>query len=108
MTTTETSMPIPLACVPGAIPEAERPLHFALIRRLFDETVEEREPIPNGYAFRFPADALEPLSRFLLNERKCCPFLSFALEAAPAGGPVWLRLAGPEGTRDFLDAELGL
>lgn len=95
-----------LACVPGAIPAAERSTHFELIRRLFGGTAESREPITDGYAYRFPPDALEGLSRFVLNERKCCPFLSFSLEIAPADGPVWLRLTGPEGTREFLDAEL--
>lgn len=99
---------IPLACVPAAIPAAERSSHFALARRLFAELAKEHQDLPNGYAFRFHAEELEPLSRFIANERKCCPFMTFALEVAPASGPIWLRMTGPEGTREVLDAELSL
>lgn len=101
-----TAAPIPLACVPGAIPAEERPDHFARIERLFGTEVQEREEVPDGYAFRFMPEALDDLARFVSNERKCCPFLTFELTVAPANGPVWLRLTGPEGTRAFLDAEL--
>ena len=97
---------VPLACVPGAIPAAERPDHFALLRTLFTETVLEKTPLPDGYRFRFPASAVEALARWIENERNCCPFLTFSLEVTPAGGAVWLRLSGPEGTREFLEAEL--
>jgi len=105
METMETE-PIPLACVPGAIPAAQRTAHFALIRTLFGETAEGRETLPDGYAFRFPAASLPALARFVEQERKCCPFLTFTVEVPPAEGPVRLRLTGPEGTREFLDAEL--
>jgi len=98
--------PIPLACVPGAIPAEERPAHFALIERLFGTEMREREVVPDGYAFRFEPDAFGDLARFVSNERKCCPFLTFQLVVSAAEGPVWLRLTGAEGTREFLDAEL--
>jgi hypothetical protein len=73
---------------------------------LFTEGVEERRDLADGYAFRFPADALADLTRFLENERRCCPFLSFEITLAPDGGPVWLRITGPPGTRALLAAEL--
>ena len=44
--------------------------------------------------------------RFVGNERHCCPFLGFAIEILPENGVLWLRLAGPAGTRAFLDEEL--
>jgi hypothetical protein len=103
----------PLACVPGAIPAAERRAHFALLARLFTEAVRERRDATGGagggaegYAFRFDADAFADLARWIANERNCCPFLTFAIELAPDGGPIWMRLAGPAGTRELLDAEL--
>jgi hypothetical protein len=103
-----TATPLPLACVPGAIPAPERPAHFGLISRLFTEALRERRATPDvdGYAFRFDADAFDDLARWATNERRCCPFLTFALELSPDGGPIWVRLTGPEGTREFLDAEL--
>ena len=102
----------PLACVPGAIPATERAAHFALVARLFRARAQERRALADGpaegYAFRFDAEELPELARFVANERRCCPFLTFALEL-PAGADVaWLRLTGPVGTRAFLDAELGL
>lgn len=99
---------VPLACVPAAIPAAERSAHFALARKLFADLAKERTDLANGYAFRFDAEELEILSRFIANERKCCPFLTFELDIAPASGPIWLRMTGPEGTRDVLDAERNL
>jgi hypothetical protein len=97
-----------LACLPGAIPSAERQAHFALARELFHERAVERAAVPNGYAIRFPPDALDAVAQFVTNERKCCPFMSFEMTLAPESGPLWLRMTGPEGTRGVLDAELNL
>jgi hypothetical protein len=97
-----------LVCLPAAIPSAERQAHFALARELFYERAEQRTALPNGYAIRFAPDALDAVARFVGNERKCCPFMSFELIVAPESGPLWLRMTGPEGTRSVLDAELNL
>ena len=106
--TTATVQPIPLACVPAAIPAAERDAHFRLSRDLFGSQCEARDDAEGGYVFRFPPSSYEQLARFVVNERKCCPFLRVELCSDPGEGPVWLRLTGPEGTRDFLTAELEL
>ena len=108
--TTETLRPqpraVPLACVPGAIPAEERPEHGRLLSRLFGTAARERHDVPLGYAYRFDADAYDDLARWIRNERRCCPFLAFSLELAPDDGPIWLTLAGPDGTPGFLEAEL--
>ena len=96
----------PLACVPGAIPAEARRAHFALLSRLFGAELREWGDVPGGRAYRFDADAFDDVARWAANERRCCPFLTFALELAPDGGPLWVRLTGPEGTRTFLEAEL--
>ncbi|GIV97096.1 MAG: hypothetical protein KatS3mg057_1753 [Herpetosiphonaceae bacterium] len=72
--------------------------------------VQERRALDNGYALRFAAEdaILEELIRLIQLERVCCPFLQFRLIVEQSGGPVWLELVGPEGTRAFLEAELGL
>jgi hypothetical protein len=54
-----------LACVPSAIPAAERAGHFALARELFIERAQERTELPDGYAFRFLPDELESVARFM-------------------------------------------
>lgn len=98
--------PPPLACVPGAIRAEERPAHFALLERLFGEDARERRPIDDGYAFRFEAASFDAVARFVSVERLCCPFLTFHLELSAPAIDLWLRMTGPAGTRDFLDAEL--
>jgi hypothetical protein len=97
-----------LVCVPGAIPAQERAAHFALGRRLFTELAEERVDEPAGIALRLPADELAQVARFVANERRCCPFLRVEVDIAPGTGSMWLRLTGPQGTRELLEAELGL
>lgn len=104
----ESDSQVELACVPSAIPASERSQHFKLARQLLCELTEERQELPNGFAWRFHASHFEAVARFVANERKCCPFASFELTIAPAGGPIWLRLTGPEGTREVLQAELDL
>lgn len=58
-----------------------------------------------GLVFTFAdADAALCLAamEFATLERRCCPFLTFLLELAPAGGPLTLTLSGPEGTKEIL------
>ena len=101
------SKPLPshaIACVPGGIPADERDAHFALLSRLLKDDVRERLGSPDGYAFRFDGDMFDDIARYVSNERKCCPFLDFMIEVAPDAGPLWLRLTGPSGTREFLEA----
>lgn len=91
----------PLACVPGAIPAAERAAHFALLRWLFGEELRELAEVENGFRFRFDADSFEEVARFVANERNCCPFLVVRLEVEAAGGPVWLEMSGPRVREGF-------
>ena len=97
-----------LACVPSAIPSLERAQHFVLARELLINQAAERVDLPDGYEFRFAAEELVQLVRFIDNERKCCPFMSFRLQIGPQAGPIWLQMTGPEGTREVLQAELSL
>lgn len=106
MTKSTSGTSAPLACVPEAIPLSERSGHFALLTRLFAEAARERREVPNGYAFRFDAEAFDDIARFVALERLCCPFLDFVIELSPHAGPLWLSMTGPETTREFLDVEL--
>jgi len=65
--------------------------------------------LPDGVALRFAAepDRLALLATFIDLERRCCAFLQFRLTVESGGGPVWLELTGPPGTREFLEGELG-
>lgn len=98
--------PVPLACVPGAIPVAERATHFARIGRLFGLEVRATHDLPDGRVYTFAAAAFDEIARWITLERRCCPFLIFALELSPAEDALRLRLTGPAGTCAFLDTEL--
>ena len=41
-------------------------------------------------------------------ERQCCPFFGFEVRWEGKNGPVWLRLTGPEGVKEFILNEFGL
>jgi hypothetical protein len=98
----------PIACVLNAIPIAKRDGHFALAKRLLMDVALKREVLKDGYAFSFAQDEFESIAAFVNNERRCCPFMRFeiVIEAHPPSAS--LRMTGPEGTRELLDAELGL
>jgi hypothetical protein len=98
----------PIACDMSAIESAERAGHVATGGRLFRAAEEIRETT-DGYACRLPneSDALRDAAEFISLERLCCPFLGFAVEVVPEGGPIWLRLTGREGVKEFIRAEVG-
>lgn len=97
----------PIACNLGAFTPAELRRKEELGSRLWASVQETRE-LPDGYAFRLPADAasLQTAGEWVALERVCCPFFSFGVEAEREGGPVWLRLTGREGVKQFIRAEL--
>jgi hypothetical protein len=96
----------PIACVPKAIPAAEREAHFALAKRVWSELPEARQELPDGYALQFGPEQFALLAAFVANERLCCPFLRFTLEVTPRQGPLWLRITGDERVTAFLKGEL--
>jgi len=68
------------------------------------QSIHEAE---NGYEFMFPNESgiITELGNFILNERRCCPFLEFTLRLTSRQAPVSLLLTGPEDTQEFLRAE---
>lgn len=70
----------------------------------FASHVLEIEERPDGCVVTIAStdEALAAASEMIAVERRCCPFLTFALTAEPGGGPVRLSLTGPSGTREFL------
>lgn len=69
------------------------------------QAVEYAKPLPNGYAFQFPNEAgmFLSIANFIEHERQCCAFYHFALEVEPNSGPIWLRMTGGEGVREFME-----
>ncbi len=70
----------------------------------------KRKELADGFAFGFPAEDewLTAIAEVVALERKCCSLLTFKIVVEPDNGLIWLELAGPEGTKEFLRKELGL
>jgi hypothetical protein len=99
----------PLACNMLALDAEGRKRHKVVSERM-RAAVKEVQDLPDGYAFRFPAEESTILlvSEFIARERLCCPFFRFELIAEGEDGPLWLRLRGREGVKEFIKAELGI
>jgi hypothetical protein len=93
--------PPPIACT--LTPDALRARREGLLTELL-RGAEQREDLPEGVRLRFrPADdTLARLARAVDAERQCCRFLRFAITVEPDGGPVYLELTGPPGSREFI------
>jgi hypothetical protein len=70
----------------------------------------ERKELSNGYAFRFRPEAVSliDLADWVSSEARCCPFFGMSIEVEPDGGPLWLRLTGKEGVKQFIRMEFKL
>jgi hypothetical protein len=108
MNTHASSESIPIACRPNALSKEERIRSQALRTELASATTARKE-LADGYRFVYRADAslFQKAAEWISLERRCCPFLYFELRwsqgdsAAPE-----LSLGGPDGTKDFLVAEM--
>ena len=101
------SVESPFACNRSALNSEERQRHTALGPKLRSLRKSVRE-LPDGYEFEFPSDqkTFQMVSEWVIKERSCCPFFEFGLRLEQEGGPLWVRLSGREGTKDFIQQEL--
>jgi hypothetical protein len=94
---------LPIACTltPEALRTRREGLLMDLVRR-----AERREDLPDGLrlAFAPSAETIALIARVVEAERHCCRFLRFGMTVEPDGGPLFLDLTGPAGTRDFVSA----
>ena len=95
----------PVAC---SLTTAELRTRQATALAQFKSAVVETEELEDGYAFRLPDDgeSIQIVANLIIAERQCCPFLGFNLVAQPNKGPVIVRVAGPTGTKEFLESIL--
>jgi hypothetical protein len=71
--------------------------------------VKEKMEVENGYLFRFDGsnDIINQIVDIIKLERQCCSFLNFNITIEKETAPVFLKITGPQGTKDFLLYELG-
>jgi hypothetical protein len=93
----------PIAC---SLSDPELARRAAELERELFSAVEEVAELPDGYAYRFPADrqSIEKLVAFIAFERECCPFFTFELSFLPNQGPVWLQLRGSQEIEEFVSS----
>jgi hypothetical protein len=97
----------PFYCDQGALTPTVRKRHFEVLGpRLIAKRMSVRE-LPDGYEFQLPSDAAtyKEAAEFIDAERLCCPFFDISLRATPEGGPLWMRVTGRPGTKQFIAAD---
>ncbi len=104
-TTPQSRTDTPIACT---LPEDELAERLEGVGADIIGGVEESIELPDGYELRFPGSAewAAKLTQFIANERACCSFFAFELVFEPNEGPIWLRLRGPEGAKEFMKGML--
>jgi hypothetical protein len=94
------------ACDPAAIDAEVRSSHLSAAEQLLRHAAAEVLELPDGFAFRYPAEQYALVTLFIANERLCCPFFTFTLEVTPAQGPLWLRMTGSDEMKAFIRSAL--
>jgi len=96
---------MPIVC---CLTSAELRERGATLLAQFRSAVIETEELPDGYAFRVPGDGnwVAIITKMIVAERECCPFLTFELAAQPNMGPIIVRVTGPAGAKEFVKTVL--
>ena len=105
---TDIDTPTPFVCNLGVMNQEERGRYISLSRKVMGAGDERRE-LDNGYAFRLAVAkiSLVEIAEWVTFERRCCPFFNLQIEAEPNDGPLWLRMTGAPGIKQFILSEIG-
>ncbi len=93
--------PLPVACDLGVFTVEERNAHTADTAALLGQ-VRATRGLDDGWELVFDARAMADVSRWFLDERRCCPFLSLRVDLPAAADRIAVRLQGPPGTKELL------
>lgn len=108
LSSSQTERVSPLACNTLALSPEARKRHFEEVGPALLKLKKSTRELPDGYEFEFPANSstYRLLTEWAFEERLCCPFLDIGLRFDREGGPLWLRLTGRPGTKEFIKLEL--
>jgi hypothetical protein len=97
----------PFACNALALSPEVRKRHFEELGSALLKLKKSTRELTGGYEFEFPADnrTYQLLTEWAFQERLCCPFFDIDLRFDREGGPLWLRLTGRPGTKEFIKVE---
>ena len=97
----------PFACDRLALTPELRKRHFDVVGPKLPSLRTRVRELPDGYEFAFPSDqaTFELLAEWVIQERLCCPFFEIGIRLESEGGPLWMRLTGRPGTKDFIKVD---
>src|SRR5437762_5510933 len=97
----------PFACNALALSPEVRKRHFEELGPALLKLKKSMRELPDGYELEFPADnkTYQLLTEWAFQERLCCPFFDIELRFDREAGPLWLRLTGRPGTKEFIKEE---
>jgi len=100
----------PFACNAFALSPEVRKRHFEEVGPALLKLKKSMRELPDGYEFELPPDnkTYQLLTEWAYQERLCCPFFDIDLRLDKEGGPLWLRLTGRPGTKEFIKEEFDL
>jgi hypothetical protein len=109
-TTTSLKRESPFACNALALSPEARKRHFEELQPALLKLKKSTRELADGYEFEFPVDSktYQLLTEWAFQERLCCPFFDIDLRFDREGGPLWLRLTGRPGTKEFIKEEFGI
>jgi len=95
-----------IACDLNALTPEERDRRQMVLGAIV-QTIIGRNELANGFELSFDSATLDlaELGEWIGLERRCCPFLHFRIDIAPAG-KIALALTGASGVKEFLRAEM--
>jgi hypothetical protein len=100
----------PFACNAFALSPETRKRHFEEVGPALRKLMKSTRELSDGYEFEFPLDnkTYQSLTEWAIEERLCCPFFDIAVRLDRENGPLWLRLTGRPGTKEFIKEEFNL
>ena len=104
----KTESPVFMCSLTALTPD-QRKHHRELSEQLHKSVREVRE-LADGYAFRLPGETanVTMAAEWITLERLCCPFFAFQLEVSKEDAPLWLRITGETGVKEFMQLEFGI
>jgi hypothetical protein len=98
------------ACNAFALSPEIRKRHFDELGPALLKLKKSTRELPDGYEFEFPPDkgTYRLLTEWAFQERLCCPFFDIDMRFDRENGPLWLRLTGRPGTKEFIKEEFDL
>ena len=110
VSSSQTERVSPLACNAFALSPEVRKRHFEELGPALLKLKKSTRELPDGYEFELPPDkgTYQLLTEWAFQERLCCPFFDIDVRFERENGPLWLRLTGRPGTKEFIKEEFDL